>query len=241
MRKMKIKTKIYHSILLQLAKSIYLQPILVLLLAIAIVVMMMCKVESWQFYVNFSDEWVEFINDTGFCIASSYIAGYVFYIFSVLYPWVKRRKKMLGISKNLLRYTIDDYNYMFSKICDCGTIDKPLFIKSIVQEEKDSRNYMDRDSCSFIQEKLCEMKTALQHFISISDYMEDYELGILNKAFELIEKCLNIIKDKSDDIKSETPSSILCFGTEELENWIKSLFELKEALTDMYYHINKNV
>ncbi len=133
---MKIKTKICHSILLQLAKRIYLQPILVLFLVIAIVVMMMCKVESWQFYVDFSNEWVELINDTGFCIASSYIAGYIFYIFSVLYPWVIRRKKIIGISKKLLRYTIDDYNYMFSKICDCGTINKPLLIKSIVQEEK---------------------------------------------------------------------------------------------------------
>lgn len=235
---MKIKTIIYHNKLFQLLRSICLQPKLFFLSLVALYVMMMCKLESRQFYVDLSNEWVEFINDTGFCIASSYIAGYIFYIFSVLYPWVKRRKKMLGISKNLLRYTIDDYDSMFSTVCDCCCtyIDESLFIKSIVQENNGFCNYIDWDNCSFIQKGLCEIKTALQYFVSISDYLEDYELGKLNKTFELIEKCLNIIKDKRDDQKSKIP-----FGNEELENWINSLFELKEVLTDMYDHINKNV
>ena len=234
---MKIKTIIYHNKLFQLLRSICLQPKLFYLSLVALCVMMMCKIESRQFYVDLSNEWVEFINDTGFCIASSYIAGYIFYIFSVLYPWVKRRKKMLGISKNLLRYTIDDYDSMFSTVCDCCTdIDKSLLIKSIVQENNGFCNYIDWDNCSFIQKGLCEIKTALQYFVSISDYLEDHELGKLNKTFELIEKCLIIIKDKSDDQKSKIP-----FGNEELENWINSLFELKEVLTDMYDHINKNV
>lgn len=240
---MKIKTKIYHNIFFQLGRSICLQPKLFFLSLVALYVMMMCKIESWQFYVDLSNEWVEFTNDTGFCIASSYIAGYIFYIFSVLYPWVKRRKKMLGISKNLLRYTIDDYDSMFSTICDncCTDIDESLFIKSIVQENNGICNYIDWDNCSFIQKGLCEIKTALQYFVSISDYLEEYELRKLNKAFELIEKCLIIIKDKSVDIKTEASLSKIPFGNEELENWINSLFELKEILTDMYDHINKNV
>ena len=235
---MKIRTKTYHSILFQLGRKICLHPKLLTLSLIALFVMMMCKIEFWQFHVNISNEWVEFINDTGFCIASSYIAGYIFYIFSVLYPGVKRRKKVLGISKNLLRYTIDDYDYMFSTVCDCccTDIDESLFIKRIVQENNGFCNYIDWNNCSFIQKGLCEIKTALQYFVSISDYLEDYELGKLNKTFELIEKCLNIIKDKRDDQKSKIP-----FGNEELENWINSLFELKEALTDMYDHINKNI
>lgn len=240
---MKIRTKIYHSILFQLGRKICLHPKLLTLSLIALFVMMMCKIEFWQFHVNMSNEWVEFINDTGFCIASSYIAGYIFYIFSVLYPGVKRRKKVLGISKNLLRYTIDDYDYMFSTVCDCccTDVDKSMLIKSIVQESNSFSNYIDKDSCYFIQKRLCGMNTALQHFVSISDYLEDNELGNLNKAFELIEKCLIIIRDKSDNIKSEDFSSIISFNNDELENLANSLFELRETLTDMYNHINKNV
>lgn len=236
-------TEIYHSKYFQLGRSICLHPVLALFFVVAIVFLMMCKIEQLQFYVDWSNEWVEFVNDTGFCIASSCIAGYIFYIFSVLYPWVKRRKKMLGISKNLLRYTIDDYDYMFSTVCDCccTDVDKSMLIKSIVQESNSFSNYIDKDSCFFIQKRLCGMNTALQHFVSISDYLEDNELGNLNKAFELIEKCLIIIRDKSDNIKSEDFSSIISFNNDELENLANSLFELRETLTDMYNHINKNV
>ena len=236
-------TEIYHSKYFQLGRSICLHPVLALFFVAAIVFLMMCKIEQLQFYVDWSNEWVEFVNDAGFCIASSYIAGYIFYIFSVLYPWVIRRKKMLGISKKFLRYTIDDYDYMFSTVCDCccTDIDESLFLKSIVQEDIGSGNYLDSHSCSLIQEKLCEMKTALQYFVSISDYLEDDELKILNKAFEMIEKCLIIIKDKSDNIKSEDSSSTISFKKEELENWVNSLFELRDTLTDLYNHINKNV
>lgn len=236
-------TEIYHSKYFQLGRSICLHPVLALFFVVAIVFLMMCKIEQLQFYVDWSNEWVEFVNDTGFCIASSYIAGYIFYIFSVLYPWVKRRKKMLGISKNLLRYTIDDYDSMFSTVCDCccTDVDKSMLIKSIVQESNSFSNYIDKDSCFFIQKRLCGMNTALQHFVYISDYLEDNELGNLNKAFELIEKCLIIIRDKSDNIKSEDFSSIISFNNDELENLANSLFELRETLTDMYNHINKNV
>ena len=236
-------TEIYHSKYFQLGRSICLHPVLALFFVAAIVFLMMCKIEQLQFYVDWSNEWVEFVNDTGFCIVSSYIAGYVFYILSVLYPWVIRRKKTLGISKKLLRYTIDDYDSMFSTICDCccTDINESLFIKSIVQENNCFYNYIDGDCCFFIQTRLCEIKTALQDFISISDYLEDSELEKLNKGFELLEKCLIIIKDKSDNIKSGASSSKLSFRNEELEKWINSLFELKEALTDMYDHINKNI
>ncbi len=49
------------------------------------------------------------------------------------------------------------------------------------------------------------------------------------------------IQIRSDNIKSEDSSSIISFNNDELENWVNSLFELRETLTDMYNHINKNV
>lgn len=225
----------------QLAITILSSWKLLLTTLLCIVVIMMSKLPCMQKTGNYSNDWVSFVNDTGFSLACSFIAAYFFYILTVLYPTEKRKKPILAIAKEYLRYARDENQHMLKTICNCSDISDeiiPLFVTGIVTKCEKDNLFVCKTNCFNILDQMHKSDRKMQNVILHADYFEVSELNLLKELLEIIEKVDSFIGDKlwSAD---EKPYTI--WGQSELEQLAKRLFRLYQLTDTLYTQLDKNV
>ena len=209
---------------------------------LCVVVIMMSKLPYMQKTGNYSNEWVTFVNDTGFSLACSFIAAYFFYILTVLYPTVKRKNPILAIAKEYLRYARDENQHMLKTISNCPDIgDERIseFLKGIASPNSDEGNlHVSNTNCNNILHQMQKTDRIMQNVLLHIDYFDVSELRMLKEILEIIEKVDSSIGDKLWNA-NEKPYTI--WGQSELEQLAKRLVRIYHLTDKLYTQLNKNV
>lgn len=211
---------------------------------LCIVVTMMSKLPCLQKTGNYSNEWISFVNDTGFSLACSYIAAYFFYILTVLYPSVKRKIPILSIAKEYLRYARDENQHMLKTICGCSDISEeriPEFIKGIVSPNSVEDNIcVSVKNCNNILNEMRKTDNWLQKVVPYADYLDEPDLKILKEIIEIVENLDSYIEDKLCGI-IDNSQNYTVWGRSELEKLAKRLVKIYQLTDTLYIQLNKNV
>ncbi len=237
----KMRFSIRKWIVTQLLSSILREWILLLGIVLCVAIMMATRLPCMQITVQWPDENIHLVNDVCFSLACSYIAAYLFYVLTVLYPRVKRRKQVIGISKEYLRYANDDFQFMLKTICGTSKITNKCTLLFVANMEKE--RYLDSilvsaTNCNNILEELRCLNSRLQNVVSHIDYLNTSELKILKEVFEKKERCECYVKDKMRFVKKE---SYTMWGQNELEQLAVWLVSISNSLKMLYSELDKNI
>ena len=201
----------------------------------------MSKLPCMQKSGNYSNEWVIFVNDTGFSLACSFIAAYLFYILTVLYPTVKRKKPILAIAKEYLRYARDENHHMLKTICSCSDISDeiiPRLLGGIVSSNSDEDNLLvSKTDCNNILAQMHKTDRKMQNVILHADYFDVSELNLLKELLEIIE---NVDSSIGDKLWNADEQSYTIWGQSELKQLANKLLRLYKLTDTLYTQLDKN-
>ena len=162
--------------------------ILIFICFICLFVMLICNAKLSLFC---QIEWHSFIKEAFNSIAGSFIAGYLFYIFSVLLPKSKKLPPVLGLSCQQIRYAKEGLDEKSHVIC---YKDAKEFMLNAKNETCGSYE-LTQMNCRYILQAVKDVNMFIQYPMSKVEYLDNEDVKRLSKTAQLVTKSISRLSD----------------------------------------------
>lgn len=126
--------------------------------------------------------WGEFLSDAISSIAGGFIAGYLFYIFSVLLPKSKRLPPILKLVAQHVRYAKEGLDDKSNTICGKGA-------KNFRLQKSDYGSYgLTHENCRYILQALEDVRLFIQYPFSQVENLSNKNVELLSSTGQLVIK-----------------------------------------------------
>lgn len=201
---------------------------LILLLFLSIIVMLLCNMEI---KISCSVKWIEFGKNVFYSIAGGYIAGYIFYFFSVSIPQLKRQIPILKVVSQHLIYSKSELMDLSSSICDTSEIKDTSFRNKLASKISEDNYQISQKNCQLIALAMFNIKKLIE---SPSSIYEVLELNDLNNICEI-----NRITTKIYTQVTDVMPNPLYLSMKDYCKFVNSILEVYNLLEDVYVSIEK--
>lgn len=157
-----------------------------------ILIIVLCFIKP--FYANWHSETIGAFNNCVLAIATSYVSGYIFYVFTVVIPKANRMKSIMDITKDNLRYARDTVCGFF--LDRGGPYDfikegNDILIQYVAHNRDNNIYVIDDRICNMLITVIDQVQKYMQFVTSYSDYLQDDDV-----------KTIKIIMDKTRSLES---------------------------------------
>lgn len=215
---------------------------LFVLAIVGLFLLFMCKIPCLQIKVSFPESVTTAINDVVFCLAGSYVGGYIIYFLSSLIPKTKKIRPILETAVVRIRYALNTMEYdLKNTICQENgneevTVQK---IKDGLTEGGRKIVYESDSIIALLEEKHKDTgdNTLIKAIEDIVNNEKDslcrYEIPALKLKYvkeEILEKIdyyLEFVYTRSDYLDNQSAEDVRCIMNEmlKLHSWIDTEFD----------------
>lgn len=193
-----------------------------LLFILSVSLMFLCNM---KISIDCSVNWLKLVKEAVFTIAGSYIAGYIFYVFSVLVPQLKRQKPIYKVISQLIVYAKSELMELCYNIYGKYNVDKVSFFEKLATKESDDNYIISQKNYEFIRLAMYNIKELTE---SSAFKMEFLELKDLENMCEVIRIVTKIHTQVTDALP--TP---LYFGIKEYKSFVDNILHVYDLLEDV--------
>jgi len=201
---------------------------LILMLFLSVIVMLLCNMEI---YISCSVEWIYFAKNVLHSVAGGYIAGYIFYFFSVSIPQSKRQIPILKVVSQNLIYAESELMDLSSFICGTSDIKTASFRDKLATELNEDNYQINQKNCQFIALAMFNIKKLIE---SPSSVYEVLELNDLNNICEI-----NRLTTKIHTQVTDMNPNPLCFDKKEYDKFVDNILKIYNLLDEIHVNIEK--
>lgn len=198
--------------------------------------------ESLRIPAIFNSQVCEKVNNIAFALSISYTAGVFVFILTVLLPERRKRKVMLAIVAEDLRYLKDEMYELFVNICGKNCLGRDeVSVNSIIKEiitDKEREKLeaivpieIPMDTVNFFKDKVRIFESYLQSIISFNSYLspeENKEIGEIRSS-----KFFSQVKHHF------STNNKTYYNITNLKSFVDSMIETNQKVVNLYGKLKK--
>lgn len=183
--------------------------------------------------ISCSVEWLKFIKEASFCIAGGYIAGYIFYIFSVLVPQSKRLPAVYSLIDKLLIYAKSELMDLSYNVCGQYELKETLLLSKLAEEKSEDNFVIPQTHCRYVALAMANINKFLEYPASKIELLESNDFNNLCEVIKIATQIHSQIIDIQPDC--------MCFDKKEYEKFAKNIVLVDELLETIQNSIKKKI
>ena len=185
---------------------------------------------SISFSCSIDINWTKFVKDSLFAIAGSYVAGYLFYIFSVLYPKSKQIPPLFKLMLQQIGYAKSALMDLSFSTCGKYDINDVGFKSSLGKRIGDSIE-VSQENCKAILQTMNNVHLLMQFTMSKIEFLYSEDVNNLSEVIRIVSRNISRILD----IKPEP----MLFGEREFNEFGDGIVKVYNLLDETYSNLEK--
>ena len=185
---------------------------------------------SISFSCSIDINWTKFVKDSLFAIAGSYVAGYLFYIFSVLYPKSKQIPPLFKLMLQQIGYAKSALMDLSFSTCGKYDINDVGFKSSLKKRIGDSIE-VSQENCKAILQTMNNVHLLMQFTMSKIEFLYSEYVNNLSEVIRIVSRNISRILD----IKPEP----MLFGEREFNEFGDGIVKVYNLLDETYSNLEK--
>ena len=181
--------------------------------------------------ISLSVEWLKFIKEAAFCIAGSYIAGFIFYIFSVLIPQSKRLPAVYSLIDKLLTYAKSELMDMSYNVCGQYELKETVLLSNLAEEKGEDNFVIPQTHCRCVGFAMANINKFLDYPASKIELLESKDLKNLCEVIKIVNQIHTQVVDAQPNC--------MIFDKKEYEKFAKSIVCVDKLLETIQKNFKK--
>lgn len=202
---------------------------LIFLFFLCIIVMLLCNM---RIEISCSVEWLKFLKEAAFCIAGGYIAGYIFYIFSVYVPQSKRLPAVYSLIDKQIIYAKSELMDLSYNVCGQYELKAKLLLSKLAEVKSEDNFVIPQTHCRYLAFAMANIKKFLDYPISKIELLESNDLKNLCEVIKIVTKIHSQVID--------VQPNCMYFGKKEYEEFVKNIVLVDKLLETIQNNL-KNI
>jgi hypothetical protein len=189
--------------------------------------------ENTKLSISLSIEWIKFLKEVAYNVAGSYIAGYLFYFFSVLIPQSKRLVSIYNVIFEHIRYAKDELKDLSYNVCGSFNIEENGFGLKLAEKKGEDNNEICEEHGKLIAMTMTNIDDFMSFSLANAEHLDNEELSNLCKIKKLVIK----LYYKATNFQTYP----ILMGEKEYKEFINEIREVNILLESIQTSIKKYV
>lgn len=187
---------------------------------------------KFSFMCSIDIDWIQFLKESFSAIAGSYIAGYLFYIFSVLYPKSKQLPPIFKVMKQQILFAKSQVMDLSYNVCGKYEINNNNLFKSMLISRKIGDSIeVNNNNCRLVLQTMNNILLLMQYPMSKSELLYKEDIDNLSEVTIIVSWTIARIMDVK-------PDSML-FEEKDFQKFYDGIVKLYNLLECTYNHLEK--